>query len=398
MIKLTDIEQSINREMVDVWHHLHQHPELSMQEYQTAQYIENFLRETVKTAAIKRVDKTGLWVQLVGTAPRTGDEPIIILRGDMDALPIQENNDLPFKSLVPGVMHACGHDVHTTSLLGAVRVLEQYRDKIPGTIWFFFQPGEETIKGAKTFLADPDIDLKKAKAIAGVHIGTNVEVGKVRLREGVSMAGIDVLRFKITGKGGRGAAPEEARDPVVASAFLITQLQTLISREVAAVDTAVLSLCSIHGGAKDNIIPQEVLIDGTLRSLEKETRKHLREGIRRICDGVELSMRVAIDFDIIDSSLPLYNDPGCVKIAEQAVKKLLGEDCVVWGKAARMGGEDFAFFTDIIPGVFIIIGAKTIGGRETSNHALDFYTDEGAVRSGILCLCGFALEYFGIPF
>jgi amidohydrolase/hippurate hydrolase len=397
MSKLTDIEKSINKEIVAVWHHLHQNPELSMREYQTADYIEKILRKTTKNTRIERVCETGLWVELEGSAPRDGKERIVALRGDMDALPLQEQNDLPYRSTVPGVMHACGHDVHTSCLLGAVRILEQYREQIPGRVWFFFQPGEETLRGAKSFLSNPAIDFTKPQLIAGIHVGTDLEAGKIGLKEGPVMASADMLRFRIRGQGSHASRPQTARDPVVAAAYLIVELQTLVSREVAAVDSAVLSLCSIHGGTKDNIIPDEVLIEGTLRTLDKKTREYLQDAIRRVCQGTALSLRVTIEFEVADSSLPLINDPDCVKIAAAAAKKVLGEDSVVFTKTPKMGAEDFAFFTDKIPGVFIIIGSKTPGGRTAQNHSVDFYTDPRAVRAGILSLSGFALEYFGVP-
>jgi amidohydrolase/hippurate hydrolase len=398
MGKLTDLEKEINGEIVEVWRHLHRNPELSMEEYRTADYLEKALREKTSVDRIKRVGKTGLWVELKGTAPYEGEERIVVLRGDMDALPIQEKTELPYRSEAPGVMHACGHDVHTSALLGAVRILEQYRGRIPGTVWFFFQPGEETLKGALTFLADPEIDFTKAKAIAGIHVGGNVEAGKIRLRAGPQLAAADLLRFRVTGQGGHAASPQNSRDPVVAAAHLIVQLQTLVSREVKPVDAAVLSLCRIQGGAKDNIIASDVLIEGTLRTLSKETRANLQDGIRRICRGLAISLRVDIDFEVVDGSIPLISDAGCVKIIETAAKKILGGENVEFSDHAEMGGEDFAFFTDKIPGVFISIGAKSKNGPEPQLHSPEFYSDESAVRTGVLALCGFALEFFGVDF
>jgi amidohydrolase/hippurate hydrolase len=398
MGELTDREKEINAEIVELWRHLHRNPELSMEEYRTSDCIETILREKTKVDRIKRVGKTGLWVELKGTAPYEGEERIMALRGDMDALPIQEKNDLPYRSETPGVMHACGHDVHASALLGAVRILEHYRDRIPGTVWFFFQPGEETLKGALTFLADPEIDFTKPKAIAGIHVWGNLEAGRIRLRAGPQMASGDTIRFRVTGQGGHAASPHTSRDPVVAAAHLIVQLQTLVSREVNPVDAAVLSLCRIQGGSKDNIIASEALIEGTLRTLSKETRLCLHDGIRRICQGIALALRVDIDFEVVEGPIPLVSDSGCVKIAETAAKKILGGENIEFSDHAEMSGEDFAFFTDKIPGVFIMIGAKSKNGPEPQMHSAEFYTDESAVRTGILALCGFALEFFGVDF
>jgi amidohydrolase/hippurate hydrolase len=396
MSKLTDVEQTVHAELVEVWHHLHQNPELSFQEFKTADYIEKLLRETTGVDRIKRVGKTGLWAELKGTAPKQGEGTVIALRGDMDALPIQEESGVPFQSLVPGVMHACGHDVHTTSLLGAVKVLERYRDRIPGSVWFFFQPAEEVGQGAVTFLQDPEIDFTKIKAIAGIHVMSFLEAGKVGLKEGPLLASANKLSFTIRGEGGHAAAPHRARDPIVAAAALILELQTLVSREVNPVDSAVLSLCFIRGGTKDNIIASDVLIEGTLRTLNKETRDYLFEAIRRVCRGIALSMRVSVDVELIAGTPPLVNDDASVKTAAAALNKIVGPENVVFTKTPDMGGEDFAFYLEKVPGVFILIGSRSKGGKATGMHTADFYTDEEALRLGTLALSGFALESFGI--
>jgi amidohydrolase/hippurate hydrolase len=398
MGKLRELEADINREIVDVWHHLHQNPELSLQEYKTADYIEQALRQIGGFDRIKRVGQTGLWVELKGTAPRQGQEEIVIaLRADMDALPIQERNDLPFKSNVPGVMHACGHDVHTSALLGAVRVLEKYRDQIPGTVWFFFQPAEETLQGALAFLADPEIDFGKLRAIAAAHVG-NAEAGKIRLREGPTLASADLLRIKITGQSAHAASPNNSRDPIVAAANLIVQIQTLVSREVKPTEPAVLSLCRIQGGTKDNIIAESVLIEGTLRTVNKETRSYLLDAVKRLGEGIALGLRVSFEFEVKDGSLPLIGDPGVTKVAEAAGRKIFGAENIEFASHAEMGGEDFAFFTDKIPGTFISLGAKSKNGAEPQMHSPEFYTDEETVRTGILIYSGFVLEYFRVDF
>lgn len=398
MSKLAELENGIHAQSVETWHTLHQHPELSMKEYHTAAYIEKELRETTSVDRVKRVGETGVWAELKGTAPHSGPEKILILRGDMDALPIQEENDLPYRSVVPGVMHACGHDVHTTSLLGSVRLLEQYRDRIPGTVWFFFQPGEETMSGALTFFADPEIDFGRVTAAAGIHVAGDTEVGTVRLKEGPVLASADELHFRIVGKGGHAAFPAGARDAIVAAANLVLQLQTLVSREVDATEAAVLTLGKIAGGTKDNIIAGEVTIDGTLRTLNKDVRADLQKAIRRICDGIEVSLRVTIELKIHEGSAPLVNDGRYVKIAERAAQKVLGADHVLWSDRPGLAGEDFAFFLDRVPGVFLFIGAKTPGNPPAKGHTPEFYTDEGALRTGALILSGFALEFFGVEY
>lgn len=398
MKDLKELEREIHRQSVEVWHHLHQNPELSMQEFHTAEYIEKQLRDHTSVDRVERVGKTGVWAELIGTAPRQGAEKILMLRGDMDALPIQEENELPYRSAVPGVMHACGHDVHTTSLLASVRILEQYRDQIPGRVWFFFQPGEEVMGGALTFLDDPKIDFSKVTGALGIHVAGNLEAGKIRMGHGTVLASADTLHFHIHGVGGHAAYPAAAKDAIVAAANLIIQLQTLISREIAPIDSAVLTIGQIHGGTKDNIIADSVKIDGTLRTLSKEIREKLQQAIRRICDGIEVSLRVTIDLTIDQGASPLSNSDEYVDLAERAAEKVLGPDRVVWSENPGLAGEDFAYYTDHVPGAFVFIGAQTPGGVPAAGHTPEFYTDEDALRVGALILSGAALEFFDVPY
>jgi amidohydrolase/hippurate hydrolase len=367
-----------------------------MAEYKTSDYLEAYIRKTTRADLIQRVGKTGLWVELQGKAPGAESGPIIALRGDMDALPIQEQSGVPFASITPGVMHACGHDVHTSSLLGAIRVLESYRDRIPGRIWFFFQPGEEIQQGAMTFLQDPAIDFGRIKAIAGIHVTGFAEAGKVILKTGPIMAGAQELFFTIAGEGGHAAFPHKTRDPIVAAAALIMELQTLVSREVDPVDAAVISLGRIQGGTRSNIIAGEVCMEGTLRFLNIKTRDYLHEAMRRVCRGISQSLRVSIELEIKTGTPPLCSDEACVKVAETALGKIIGKENVMFAPAASMGGEDFAFYLEKVPGVFMMVGSKSKGGREAPLHTADFYTDEGALTTGILALSGFALESLGI--
>jgi amidohydrolase len=342
------------------------------------------------------VGKTGLWAELKGTAPFSGDENVVALRGDMDALPIGEHGDLPFKSTVPGVMHACGHDTHTTSLLGAALILEHFRDKIPGRVWFFFQPGEEVLAGALTFINDPAIDFSKIKAMCGVHQWPDLDVGKVSLFAGVTMAASDLLSFHIKGSGGHGSAPETTRDPIVATAELIGQLQTVVSREIGALDAAVITIGSIHGGERGNIIPEEVTMEGSLRTLDKDVRQKVIEAIRRICKGIALSLRVDVDFELGNAALPVYNDPKLIAMSDKALRRVLGDDAVVYGDKPRMVSEDFCYFANKVPGVFLGHGSRTPGKAPAQVHSCDFYSDPATITFGTLTLCAFALEYFGV--
>ncbi|MDR1211176.1 MAG: amidohydrolase, partial [Spirochaetaceae bacterium] len=240
------------------------------------------------------------------------------------------------------------------------------------------------------------IDFSKLNAIAGIHAAGDLTAGKVRLKAGPVLASADLIRLHITGEEGHAAAPHKARDSIVAAANLIVQLQTLVSRELNPLDSAVLSLGVISGGTKDNIIARDVHIEGTLRTLNKETRSSMQEAIRRNSEGIALSLRVKVDVDIEEGALPLINDAGLVKIAETGLKKALGEQNVTFAEYPGMAGEDFSYYTDKVPGVFIFIGVKSDEKEPARGHTAEFYTDPHSVKYGVLTLSAFALEYFGV--
>ena len=390
---------AIEPEISDVWKQIHQHPELGMELYHTAELIEAELAKHCAHVKVKRVDKSGVWVELEGTAEGDKDN-ILMLRGDMDALPIQEDNDLPYKSQVPNVMHACGHDVHGSTLLGAVRVLEQYRDKFAGKIWFFFQPGEEVLGGAKVFLSDPDIDFTKVRACAACHVLGFTEVGKVNIRYGQHLAGTGTLEFRIHGRSAHSSTPNETVDAVVVAAQLIQQLQVLISREINPSDMAALNLGHIQAGNYDRPgwICDEAVIRGGLRAVNPDTVERLVQRMQAIAAGLSTSTRAQIDFSYEVNSPALVNDRHMCDIACAAVKKTLGEDKLELGAFAALAGEDFAFFTQYCPGIHMSIGCKTPGTVPVPAHCPQFYTDPGAIRTGIAAYCSFALEYFGVEY
>lgn len=390
---------AIEPEIAEVWRQIHQHPEKGMELYHTADLLEAELKKHCSHIKIKRVDKAGLWVELEGTAEGDRDN-ILMLRGDMDALPIQEKNDLSYRSQVPNVMHACGHDVHCSALMGAVRVLEQYRDKFAGKIWFFFQPGEEILGGAKAFLSDPDIDFTKVRACAACHVLGFTEVGKVNIRYGQHLAGTSTLEFHIHGRSAHSSTPNETVDAVVVAAQLIQQLQTLISREINPSDMAALNLGFVQAGSYDRPgwICDDAVIRGGLRAVSPDTTERLVRRMRAIADGLSAATRAQIDFTYEVNSPALVNDAHMCDIACAAVKKALGEDKLELGAFAALAGEDFAFFTQYCPGIHMSIGCRTPGVPPVPAHCPEFYTDPGAVRTAIATYSAFALEYFGVEF
>ena len=265
---MTDLQKRIDEitpEITAMREYIHEHPERSMQEYNTCALLEKYVKENVQYDRLKRVGETGLFFEIKGTKP--GNGPTIVFRGDIDALPIQEDERMTLRSKGPGVMHACGHDVHGSINVGAAKLLSQMKDRFSGSIYFFIQPAEETLQGAKLFLNDPEIDFDKIDAVAALHISAELDAGTIGVRYGAILASADELRIRIEGKGGHGAHCHTVRDPIVAASAVVGALQTLVSRETNPADAAVLSICTFHAGKAHNIVPDFAVLIGTVRTL-----------------------------------------------------------------------------------------------------------------------------------
>lgn len=393
---LNELVKEIEPEIINIWQRIHQNPELSMKEYKTADLIENKLKEIEGIDSIKRVGETGILVELKGT--KEGKKGVIALRGDMDALPIQENTGLSFSSQSPGVMHACGHDVHTSILYGAVKVLSKYKNHFAGSIIFIFQPAEETLEGSKMFIDKFELDFSKIDGIAAVHVSPEIYAGTIGIKNGPLLASADRIDIKVIGKQGHAAHPHTVVDPIVISSHIIVALQTLISREIAAYDSAVISFGKINGGSAHNIIPNTVTVEGTLRTISLETRKQLHDSIVRICKDISSSMRGSCEVEITEGPPPLICDSEWVDRARKVGERLLGTDQVINLQVPSMGAEDFAYMKELTPGIFIRLGARKPGGPYGSIHSPTYYTDEKALSTGILTMAGLALDFFDVDY
>ena len=274
----------ITPEITQIREYIHENPELSMQEYNTCALLEDYVKKNVKYDRLKRVGETGLFFELKGTKP--GNGPTIVFRGDIDALPIQEAENMSPRSKVPGVMHACGHDVHGTINVGAAKILSEMKDQFSGSIYFFIQPAEEILKGAKLFLNDPEIDFDQIDAVAALHISAELDAGTIGVRYGAILASADEVRIRINGKGGHGAHCHTLRDPVVAASAVVGALQTLVSRETNPANAVVISICTIHAGAASNIVPDYVEMTGTVRTLNPADRDRMEESVKRVAASV----------------------------------------------------------------------------------------------------------------
>ena len=366
-------------EFIAVRHHLHAHPELSYEEFETSKFIQQQLTEFA--IPFKVMATTGVVGLIKGRNP---ESRIIALRADMDALPIEEENEVEYASQNEGVMHACGHDVHTTCLLGAAKILNELRDEWEGTVKLIFQPGEEKNPGGASIMIKEGVLLNPAPtAIVGLHVHPGLDVGKFSFRKGRVMASTDEIFITIKSKGGHAAAPHLTADTILIASHLIVSLQQIISRNANPTSPSVLSICSIHGGSATNIIPSEVKLKGTLRAMDEGWRYKAHDLIRKMTTELVAAMGAESDV-VIDIGYPFVeNDPALTDRAWQLGKDYWGDAQVVETEL-RMGAEDFGYYAQIIPGCFYRLGVRNEATGIVHNvHTPRFNIDEAAISNGI---------------
>lgn len=375
--KVQELAKKYSKSNISLREHLHRYPELSFQEYQTCQFVKNTLEGWGIETQI--IGETGLVGLIKGKNP---DTKILALRADMDALPIQELNEVPYKSQHAGIMHACGHDVHTTCLLGAAQILQELKDEWQGTVKLIFQPGEEKLPGgASVLIKEGVLDNPKPSHILGQHVEPLMEVGKVGIKSGVFMASADEIYITVRGKGGHAAFPHLCTDTVLMASQLIVQLQQLVSRHANPLMPTVLSFGKIYSeGGATNIIPNEVKIEGTLRTFDEEWRNKAHEKIQEMAHFLCKSMGGACDVDIQRGYPFLKNDELLTAQVRQNMESYLGKENVV-ELPARMGAEDFSFYSQQIPACFYRLGVQNPNG--TGLHTPTFDVNEGALEVGV---------------
>lgn len=382
-------------EVVGIRRHLHGHPELSFQETETSAYIRKLL-DNWGIAYKYPLVETGLLAWIKGE--KTG--PVIALRTDMDALPLNEETDLPFRSVRPGIMHACGHDVHMASMLGAIRVLDQLRDQIEGEILFVFQPGEEKVPGgARLMLEEGIFNEKKPDLIIAQHVMPDMDAGRVGFKPGIYMASSDEIYLTVRGKGGHGALPQDIADPVLMASHILISLQQEIHRKAPSDTPTVLSFGRVIADGAVNVIPDQVRLEGTFRTMNESWRKKAHDLIGRIADGIAASMGGSCDVEIRHGYPVLENDEKITRAASNFAARLLGADQVEQ-MGIRMTAEDFAWFTRTIPGMLYRLGVRQPGSERTFPlHTSGFRVDESALRTGVSMLSYLSLELLKItPF
>lgn len=369
----------LNDELIAIRRYLHQHPELSFEEYQTSIYIQQQL-DAIGIRYTAGIAGTGIIAYVEGNNPT---KKCIALRADMDALPIQEENNNDYTSVNQGVMHACGHDVHTTCLLGAVKILHKYRHQFEGTIKILFQPGEELSPGgASIMIAEGALENPKPEAIVGLHVFPDLPAGYVGFRQGEYMASADEIYINIYGKGGHAALPHKTIDPITITAQVITALQQIVSRKSNPLTPSVLTFGKITGGNANNVIPDMVRIEGTFRTFDEEWRAEALELVKKIAINTAEMYGGSATIEIPQGYPSVYNEPALTEQIENCAKEYLGEDKVT-ALDKRMTAEDFSFYTQVIDGCFFRLGTNKNNELYTRPvHTSNFDINEDALVTG----------------
>ena len=376
---IQSLSKAYSEEFIAVRRHLHAHPELSYLEFETSKFVQSKLSEI--GISFQVIATTGVVGIIEGKNPQSR---VIALRADMDALQIQEENDLSYKSLNEGIMHACGHDVHTTILLGAAKILFALKNEWEGTIKLIFQPGEEKNPGGASYMIRDGVLQNPAPAgIIALHVHPGLDFGKLSFRKGRVMASADELYFTIRGKGGHAAAPHLTADTILIASHLIVSLQQIISRNNNPASPSVLSICSIQGGYTTNVIPSEVKLKGTFRAMDETWRYKAHDLIRKLATGIAESMGAEIDV-LVDIGYPTVdNDPAFTDTNWQLAETYMGNGNVPETEM-RMGAEDFGYYTQIIPGCFFRLGVRNeMAGIVSNVHTPTFNIDEKAIETGM---------------
>jgi amidohydrolase len=402
--KIDALADQVEPKVIEWRRHLHENPELSNREFKTAEKVAKHLRDLgleVRTG----IAHTGVVGILKGGKPG----PTVALRADMDALPVVERVDVPFASKVKstyngidvGVMHACGHDTHVAMLMGAAEVLAKVKKDIKGTVVFIFQPAEEGAPqgeegGAELMVKEGVLENPKVDVIFGLHINSKTEVGKIAYKPGGTMAAVDRLEIKVKGKQTHGSTPWAGVDPIVAASQIITGLQTIISRQTELTkEGAVISIGLIRGGVRSNIIPEEVELIGTIRTLDVEMQKKIHEKIKLTATKIAESSGAVAEVNITRGYPITFNDLDLTSQMLPTVQEVAGKENVKLVDA-RTGAEDFSFYAQKVPGLFLFLGGMPKGQNPeeaASHHTPDFFIDESSMKLGVRTLCNLAIDY-----
>lgn len=394
---------SIAPKLIEWRRHIHQNPELGNREFKTQEYIANHLAKL--GIEVTKIAKTGVLGVLRGGKPG----PVIALRADIDGLPVKERVDVPYKSNIVSeyqgnqvpVMHACGHDTHTSILMGTAEVLASMKKDLSGTVKFFFQPAEEGPPadeegGAPLMIKEGVMDNPKVDAVLGLHISSSLEIGKIKYKPGAMMASSDWFTIKIKGKQTHGSTPWTGIDPIVVGTQILNQLQTIVSRqEDLTVAPLVITVAKFHAGVRANIIPEDAELEGTIRTLDSKMQKDVHEKIQRICKSVGDAWGAKVEANIQTKTLVTYNDSSLVNMLIPSLEKAAGKEHVDLGRWTT-GAEDFSFFNEKAPSFFFNLGGMPKGtdpNKAAPHHTPDFFIDDSMLDVGVKAFCNMVFDY-----
>lgn len=388
--KINNLCDEFYEKIVDIRHKIHMYPEVGYEEFKTSKLIADTLINLgieVKT----NVAKTGVVGLIKGKYPGK----TILLRADMDALRVNEETDIEFKSKIPGVMHACGHDGHTASLLGAAMILNELKDELHGNIKFMFQPDEEINGGALPMIEEGVLENPHVDAAFGGHLWGKVKAGKIGVKHGPIMASPDIFTIKVIGKGGHGGVPQDTIDPVPILCQIVNTLQTIVSRKSNPVTPLVLSCCHLKAGDTNchNAIPTEAIVGGTVRTFDEETRIFAEKSIEDIVKGITTCQGATYEYEYIRQFPPLINDDKMTDLAASSIGKIIGSENVFELKEPSMGGEDFAYLACNVPATFIFVGIAEDENNPVLHHNSKFAWDDKHMKTLCKSFCQVAIDY-----
>lgn len=379
--------EAIEKQLITWRRDFHMHPELGFEEERTSSIIKEFLNN--EGIPYYETAKTGICAIIKGNDGKT-----IGLRADMDALPLEDRKICSYASKVSGKMHACGHDAHTTILMGAAKILNSVKDKLNGNVKLFFEPAEETTGGASVMIAESILESPHVDAVAGLHVSEDISCGSIGIKRGVVNAASNPFSIRIIGKGGHGAHPDVTIDPVVIAGSVVIALQNIISREIPPTDPAVITVGTIHGGTAPNIVPEDVTLSGIIRTMKKEHREYVKKRLVEVTEGIVHSMRGECEIKIEESYPCLYNDDNMVDVLLHSAGKVIKSDNINMLDKPSMGVESFAYFSMERPSVFYYLGCRnTEKGIDKPAHGSMFDIDESCLKIGTAIQCSIVWSY-----
>lgn len=394
---LLDAARAILGDVVAIRRRIHRRPEVGLDLPNTQAVV---LEELAKLGIEGRKGQALSSVVAVIKGGRPG--PTVLLRGDMDALPLREDTGLDFASEVDGAMHACGHDTHVAMLLGAARILHERRADLPGHVILMFQPGEEGLGGAKTMIEEGLLDAavadggERPTGALAVHISTSYPTGEIDLRPGPEMAATDVIRITVRGRGGHASEPHNALDPVTVAAEIVLALQAMVTRRIDVFDPAVVTIAQITAGTTNNIIPESVFLFGTIRTVSEATRSEVRAGVRRVAEGIAAAHDATVEVDLEPGYPVTINDPAFTAFVMDTARSLVGEERVKEMRAPIMGAEDFSYVLQQVPGAMAFLGGRPDGVDPDTgphNHSNLVVFDEEAMATGVALYAAVAIRH-----